>query len=51
MTEGVSDTTVALPFFSRLSEEDVARVAAVVQHALYATRRTVAHPVHRPVLQ
>jgi dTDP-4-amino-4,6-dideoxygalactose transaminase len=38
VSEGVSETTVALPFFNRLTEQDVQRVATVVKNAVSATR-------------
>jgi perosamine synthetase len=41
VTERVAETTVALPFFNRLTEADVVRVAAAVQEALHATGQTV----------
>lgn len=42
ISEQASDTTVALPFFNRLEEQDIERIAGALQQALYATRQTVA---------
>jgi perosamine synthetase len=51
LTEAVADTTVALPFFNQLSEDDIRHVASIVEDALYATRQTAAHSLHSSVLQ
>jgi perosamine synthetase len=51
VTEAVADTTVALPFFNRLSEDDVEYVASVIEQALHATRQAAPHSLHRSVLQ
>jgi perosamine synthetase len=51
VSEGVSHKTVALPFFNRLHEDDVARVASAVRLALNATAQGVDRSVSRPALQ
>ena len=39
VTESVAARTIALPFFNRLTEGDIARVAAALRAALVATRQ------------
>jgi len=50
VTEAVADTTVALPFYNRLSEADIKYVASVVGDALYGIGQAAARPVYRSVL-
>ena len=51
ITEAVANSTIALPFFNRLSETEIDYIAAALEEALDATRANVAHSVHSPVLQ
>jgi perosamine synthetase len=50
VTEAIADTTIALPFFNRLSEDDVCYVASVIENALYEIGQAAAHSVYRSVL-
>lgn len=50
ITEAIADTTVALPFYNRLSEDDVEYVASVIEDALHGIGQAAARPVHRSVL-
>ena len=49
VTEEVSSSTVALPFYNKLKSSQIRRVKAALQNAL-ARGSQAAHPVHRSVL-
>ena len=53
ITEAVASSTVALPFYNNLREEDVRYVASAIDKALAfdGVHQTAAHSLHRPVLQ
>ena len=51
VSEGVSERTVALPFFNRLEPDDVTRVVNTVRQALDATAQSRDRSVGRPALQ
>jgi perosamine synthetase len=51
VTEAVGDSTIALPFYNRLTEADVRVVADALKQALYDTRQEAAHSVSGSVLQ
>jgi perosamine synthetase len=50
VTERVAESTLALPFFNNLTEEEVRHVARTLKDALYELRESTAHSLHRPVL-
>ena len=51
VSEGVSERTVALPFFNRLEQDEVTRVASAVRQALNATAQSRDRSVGRSALQ
>lgn len=52
VAERIGDSTVALPFFTGLAEDEIQYVCDVVKQALfkYGLTKTAAYSVHRPVL-